>query len=216
MDLTPALDNPLFGAFSSMMSQFFQDAVASGNLSAVGGGNTNAAPQAPVPAAVPAPLPILAVPAAVPYTSTRSVALPAASTGHPLPSTIPTTFIATQPMLGVTGLGIPMAGHSNNPRRAIIQDVTAEQVSQANIVRRAAAAAHREHGPAGAALQVRQRRTRGAAIRGPSLHAGPQSTLEKVSGLNPAGVREIKVTHTVQAFQVCPLDFPSHPFTYWF
>ncbi|KAJ6628833.1 hypothetical protein B0H10DRAFT_1940208 [Mycena sp. CBHHK59/15] len=181
-------NNPLFGMFQGMMQQFFNAAMASGNMSAVTSDNTNT----PSQPAGPAPLPVLHVPPIAPYVSAR---LPSASTGHPA---IPSNLVATQPMLGISGLAIPLAGHSNNPRRSL-QDLTPNQISQTNASCRAAAAAHL---PMGTGLQVRQpRRTRGPAVCGLVLHQGPQSTLEKVSSVNPAGIREIRVLHMVQAYQ---------------
>ncbi|KAJ7716844.1 hypothetical protein B0H16DRAFT_1800603 [Mycena metata] len=183
-------NNPLYGMFAGMMSQFFREAMASGNYSTVTP-NSDSGP-------APTPLPTLAVPAAVPYTSSRSLALPAASNGHPIPSTLSPASLATQPMLGVSGLAIPLAGgHSNSARRARLRDLTTSQISRTNAGRVSAAAAHL--GVPGQALPPRRRR--GPAVRGVVLHQGPQTTLEKVSSFNPAGVREIRVTNLVQPFQ---------------
>ncbi|KAJ7020746.1 hypothetical protein C8F04DRAFT_1274583 [Mycena alexandri] len=68
--------NPLYQALSGMMSQFFRDAVACGDLAAVISAATVSSTQAP------APLPTLPVPAPTPYRSTR-LALPSAALGHP-------------------------------------------------------------------------------------------------------------------------------------
>ncbi|KAJ7631607.1 hypothetical protein DFH06DRAFT_1438745 [Mycena polygramma] len=183
-------NSPLFGMFTGMMSQFFREAVASGNLSAViPGYQDSSTPPTPSQPR----LPTLAVPPAQPYTSTRSLALPAAPTGHPLPSNIPSSLATTQPMLGISGLGISLAGHSNNSRHPRVRDLTTSQISHTNAGRVAAANAHLGH-------QTRGRR-RGPAVRGASLHHGPQTTLEKVSSLDPAGVRQIQVTHVIQPYQ---------------
>ncbi|KAJ7199940.1 hypothetical protein GGX14DRAFT_572373 [Mycena pura] len=190
-------NNPMLGMFSGMLNQFFREAIASGNLSAIMSGASASADTAGQTTAS-IPVPTLAVPPAIPYTSTRrSVALPPAATGHPQPSSIPSSLVATQPMLGISGLGLSLAGHSNSPRRSI-RDLDTAQVSQTNSTRRAAAHAHL--GPAGATLQLRQRR-RGSAVRPPVLHPGPQTTLDKVSSLNPEGVREVRINHLVQAYQ---------------
>ncbi|KAJ6600311.1 hypothetical protein DFH09DRAFT_1302798 [Mycena vulgaris] len=102
--------------FTGMMTNFLRDAintgVLSGNASAIG----DAAP-VPTPAPTPAPLPTLAVPPVVPYSSMRALALPAAATGHPMPS-LPSMLSLTQPMLGMSGLAIPLSGHSTTPRRS--------------------------------------------------------------------------------------------------
>ncbi|KAF8184263.1 hypothetical protein K438DRAFT_1766360 [Mycena galopus ATCC 62051] len=183
----------MYGMFAGMLSQFFRDAMASGNYPTVvpDAGASTPAPQTP--------LPTLPVPAVVPYTSSRSLALPAASTGHPIPSSLSSLVGATQPMLGVSGLGISLAaGHTNNARRVRVRDLSATQISQTNAGR--VAAAHAHLGGPGPDLQAR-RRVRGPAVRGAVLHQGPQTTLEKVSSFNPAGVREIRVTNLVQPYQ---------------
>ncbi|KAF8176896.1 hypothetical protein K438DRAFT_1978936 [Mycena galopus ATCC 62051] len=197
----------MYGMFAGMLSQFFRDAMASGNYPTVvpDAGASTPAPQTP--------LPTLPVPAVVPYTSSRFLALPAASTGHPIPSSLSSLVGATQPMLGVSGLGISLAaGHTNNARRVRVRDLSATQISQTNAGR--VAAAHAHLGGPGPGLQAR-RRVRGPAVRGAVLHQGPQTTLEKVSSFNPAGVREIRVTNLVQPYQVrlsflpfIPLDLP--------
>ncbi|KAJ7477496.1 hypothetical protein FB451DRAFT_1173045 [Mycena latifolia] len=181
------------GLFGGMMTQFMREAMSNGGLASILG---TAPATATPPIASPSPLPTLVVPSVTPYTSTRALALPAAVAGHPLPSNIHSTLSTTQPMLGMPGLEIPLRGHSNAPRR--MRDISTSQISETNAARRAAATAHL--GPAGTTLQIRQRR-RGPAIRGPVLHQGQQTSLEKVSSVNLDGVREIRLTHLVQAFQ---------------
>ncbi|KAJ6557453.1 hypothetical protein B0H19DRAFT_1070117 [Mycena capillaripes] len=131
-----------------------------------------------------------------------AIALPAVPTGHPVPSNNLSTFSTMQPMFGMGGLAIPLAGHSNNarPRRSHrrVQDLSPTQISDTNATRHAAAAAHL--GLPSAALQLRSRRTRGPAVRGPVLEA-PGSLLEQVSFVDAVGVRQIKLTNLVQAFQ---------------
>ncbi|KAJ7711587.1 hypothetical protein B0H16DRAFT_1480244 [Mycena metata] len=188
--------NPLYQALSGMMSQFFRDAVTSGDLAAVF--SAAAGSSAPVPS----PLPVLPVPAPTPYTSTR-LALPSAALGHPVPSNLPPFVAATQPILGVSSLGISLSGHSNHACGAgtSLCDLTAAQISQANDDRLDAACLHL--GPAGPTHHVRgSRRTRGPAIRPPVL-APPksQTTLDKVSTVTATGTRVIRVTHLVQAYQ---------------
>ncbi|KAJ7723156.1 hypothetical protein B0H16DRAFT_1699072 [Mycena metata] len=188
--------NPLYQALSGMMSQFFRDAVASGDLAAVF--SAAAGSSAPVPS----PLPVLPVPAPTPYTSTW-LALPSAALGHLVPSNLPPFVAATQPILGVSSLDISLSGHSNHARGAgtSLCDLTAAQISQANDDRLVAARLHL--GPAGPTRQVRgSRRTRGPAIRPPVL-APPksQTTLDKVSTVTATGTRVIRVTHLVQAYQ---------------
>ncbi|KAJ7934873.1 hypothetical protein B0H13DRAFT_2305329 [Mycena leptocephala] len=98
-------------------------------------------------------LPTLPIPPALPYTSAHSqpIALPAAPAGHPLPTNNLSGYNTTQPMLGMGGLGIPVSGHSNNPRRRV-DELSPKQLSETNVTRRAAA---REHlGPAGAAVMT--------------------------------------------------------------
>ncbi|KAJ6562080.1 hypothetical protein B0H19DRAFT_1068763 [Mycena capillaripes] len=189
------------GFFTGMMTQFMREAMVNGTLPALPGstsGNTASA-ASPLP-----PLPTISIPPAIPYSSTRSqsIALPAAPTGHPLPSNNLSTFSTMQPMLGMAGLGIPLTGHSNNARprrsRRRVRDLSPTQISDSNATRRTAAAAHL--GPTGVALQLRNRRTRGPAVRGPVLEA-PGSLLEQVSFVDAAGVRQIKLTNLVQAFQ---------------
>ncbi|KAK7012548.1 hypothetical protein R3P38DRAFT_3588516 [Favolaschia claudopus] len=179
--------------FGDMMARFVREAIASGNLSAI-------MPSTPTSAST-APLPTLPVPPAAPYTSTRSLALPAAATGHPIPSNIPAT-VPAQPMLGVAGLALPLAsGHTNNPRRTRVSDVlTAKQISQTNTGRMAAARAHLGSGSE-EQLVRRGRRRRGPAAHPPVLHAGPQTVLDKVSSVSAVGERHIRVTHVVQPYQ---------------
>ncbi|KAJ6487355.1 hypothetical protein DFH09DRAFT_1456837 [Mycena vulgaris] len=195
-------------AFMGLFAGFVRDAISSGAFAPfLSDTSTPSAPAptpppAPAPQPAPAPPPTLAVPPVRPYTSTRALALPAAVTGHPLPS-IPSTLGTIQPMLGLPGLEISTVNHSNNARtrnrnQHQVLDLTTREISEANKCRRAASAAHL--GPSGSAFQVRQRR-RGPAIRSPVLHQGPQTALERVSSLDPAGVREIRVTHMIQAFQ---------------
>ncbi|KAK6996211.1 hypothetical protein R3P38DRAFT_3628723 [Favolaschia claudopus] len=179
--------------FGDMVARFVREAIASGNLSAI-------IPSTPTSTST-APLPTLPVPPAAPYTSTRSLALPAAATGHPIPSNIPAT-VPAQPMLGVAGLALPLAsGHTNNPRRTRVSDVlTAEQISQTNAGRMAAARAHLGSGSE-EQLVRRGRRRRGPAAHPPVLHAGPQTVLDKVSSVSVVGERQIRVTHVVQPYQ---------------
>ncbi|KAJ7689526.1 hypothetical protein B0H14DRAFT_2652736 [Mycena olivaceomarginata] len=83
-------------------------------------------------------------------------------------------------MLGMGGLGIPVSGHSNNPRRRRrrVDDLSPTQISETNTIRRAAA---REHlGPTSAALQLRSRRVRSPAVRGAILNEAPGTTLEQM------------------------------------
>ncbi|KAJ7887769.1 hypothetical protein B0H13DRAFT_2342279 [Mycena leptocephala] len=151
-------NNPFIGFFTGMMNQFMLDSMENGSLPAALAANT------PPAASSSAPLPTLPIPPALPYTSARSqpIALPAAPAGHPLPSNNLSGYNTTQPMLGMGGLGIPVSGHSNSPRRRV-DELSPTQLSETNITRRAAA---REHlGPAGAALQL--------CIRGDRYGAGP-------------------------------------------
>ncbi|KAJ7303410.1 hypothetical protein DFH08DRAFT_825870 [Mycena albidolilacea] len=113
------------------------------------------------------------------------------------------------PMVGMGGLGIPVSGHSNNPRRRRrrVEDLSPTQISQTNTIRRAAA---REHlGPTSAALQLRSRCVRGPAVRSAVLNEAPGTTLEQVSSVDAAGVRQVKMTVVVQAFQ------PGQEVTYY-
>jgi hypothetical protein len=189
-------NNPFLGFFTGMMSQFMRESMANGSLPAFVGNTAGTA-------TLPTPLPTLPLPPVIPYSSSRSqpIALPAAPAGHPLPSRNLSGFSATQPMLGMGGLGIPLSNHSNNPRRRRrVQDLSPTQISETNATRRAAA---REHlGPTGAALQLRlNRRVRGAAVRGSVLNEAPGTLLEQVSSADAAGVRQIKLTVMVQAYQ---------------
>ncbi|KAJ7836556.1 hypothetical protein B0H14DRAFT_3460621 [Mycena olivaceomarginata] len=168
-------NNPFLGFFTGMMNQFMRDSMANGSFPAALAENTPPAASSP-----PARLPTLPVPHALPYTS----------------------YNTTQPMLGMDGLGIPVSGHSNNPRRhrRRFEDLSPTQISQTNTIRRAAA---REHlGPTRAALQLRSRRVRGSAVRGAVLNEAPGTTLEQVSSVDAAGVRQVKMTVVVQAFQL--------------
>ncbi|KAJ6540077.1 hypothetical protein DFH09DRAFT_1323321 [Mycena vulgaris] len=150
-------------AFMGLFAGFVRDAISSGAFAPfLSDTSTPSAPAptpapAPAPQSAPAPLPTLAVPPVRPYTSTRALALPAAVTGHPLPS-IPSTLGTTQPMLGLPGLEIPTVNHSNNARtrnrnQHQVLDLTTREISEAN-ERRAASAAHL--GPSGSALQPKQ------------------------------------------------------------
>ncbi|KAF8203454.1 hypothetical protein K438DRAFT_1964935 [Mycena galopus ATCC 62051] len=184
------------GFFTGMMSQFMRDAMANGSLPAFPISTLSNTPVATNPQPL---LPTISVPPVIPYSSLRqSIALPAAPTGHPLPSGNLSTFRATQPMLGMSGLGIPLVpGHSNNARlrrtRRRVRDLSPTQISETNIARRTAAADHL--GPAGAALQLRNRRVRGNAIRGPTLESsGTGTLLEQVSFVDALGVHQIKLT----------------------
>ncbi|KAJ7877221.1 hypothetical protein B0H14DRAFT_3784440 [Mycena olivaceomarginata] len=192
-------NNPFLGFFTGMMNQFMRDSMANGSFPAALAENTPPAASSP-----PARLPTLPVPHALPYTSACSqpISLPAAPTGHPLLSNNLSGYNTTQPMLGMDGLGIPVSGHSNNPRRhrRRVEDLSPTQISQTNTIRRAAA---REHlGPTRAALQLRSRRVRGSAVRGAVLNEAPGTTLEQVSSVDAAGVRQVKMTVVVQAFQL--------------
>ncbi|KAJ7633535.1 hypothetical protein DFH06DRAFT_1479496 [Mycena polygramma] len=202
--------NPFVGLFTGMMTQFLRDAATNGTFS----GLTANAPATPAAPSHPTPVPTIPVPPVLAYSSTRSqpIALPAAPTGHPiLPARDLSSFHTTQPMLGMAGLGLPLTGHTNNTRRRTrrrARDLSPTQISETNATRRAAAAAHL--GPTGSALQLRQARsTRGAALRGPVLSEGPQTMLQRVSSVNQAGVREVKVTHLIQAYQ------PGQEVTYY-
>ncbi|KAF7372404.1 hypothetical protein MVEN_00101500 [Mycena venus] len=198
-------NNPFLGFFTGMMNQFMRDPMANGSLPAALAASTLPATSSP------APLPTLSVPPALQYTSARAqpIALPAAPAGHPLPSNNLCGYNTTQPMLGMGGLGIPVSGHSNNPRRRRrrVDDLSPTQIFETNNTRRAAA---REHlGPASAALQLRNRRVRGPAVRGAVLNETPGTTLEQVSSVDVAGVRQVKMTVMVQAFQ------PGQEVTYY-
>ncbi|KAJ7145453.1 hypothetical protein C8R46DRAFT_1045410 [Mycena filopes] len=203
--------NPLYQALSGMMSQFLRTAVASGDFASI--------LNAPTPPSgntqPPVPLPTLPVPLPTAYTSTR-LALPAATHGHPLPSNLSPSVIATQPILGVSGLGIPLAGHSNQPRTsgAGLRELTTSQISRANSDRLDAAHAHL--GPPGPTRQVRGTRrgvrTRGLAVRPPALVVKPLTTLERVSSLNAVGIRVVRVTHLVQAYQSSQIVVDYHNF----
>ncbi|KAK7001616.1 hypothetical protein R3P38DRAFT_3216457 [Favolaschia claudopus] len=177
-----------------MMARVFREAIASGNLSALMPAPTNPGP--PTPAAT------LPVPPAVPYTSTRSLALPAAASGHPIPSNVPSGSVSTQPMLGLPGLALPLAsGHTNNARRIRVSDVLSpEQISDTNAGRMAAARAHLGSSSE-SQLTRRSRRRRGPAAQTPTLHTGPQTVLDKVSSVNAVGEREIRLIHVVQPYQ---------------
>ncbi|KAJ7364498.1 hypothetical protein DFH08DRAFT_950069 [Mycena albidolilacea] len=126
-------------------------------------------------------LPTLPVPHALLYTSARSqpISLPAAPTGHPLLSNNLSGYNTTQ----------------------------LTQISQTNTIHCAAA---REHlGPTSAALQLRSRRVRGPAVHGAVLNEAPGTTLEQVSSVDATGVRQVKMTVVVQAFQ------PGQEVTYY-
>ncbi|KAK7007090.1 hypothetical protein R3P38DRAFT_3598850 [Favolaschia claudopus] len=177
-----------------MMARVFRKAIASGNLSALMPAPTNPGP--------PAPAATLPVPPAVPYTSTRSLALPAAASGHPIQSNVPSGSVSTQPMLGLPGLALPLAsGHTNNARRIRVSDVLSpEQISDTNAGRMAAARAHLGSSSE-SQLTRRSRRRRGPAAQTPTLHTGPQTVLDKVSSVNAAGEREIRLIHVAQPYQ---------------
>ncbi|KAJ7847204.1 hypothetical protein B0H13DRAFT_1907399 [Mycena leptocephala] len=72
---------PFLGFFTGMMSQFMRESMANGSLPAFVGNTAGTA-------TLPTPLPTLPLPPVIPYSSSRSqpIALPAAPTGHPLPS----------------------------------------------------------------------------------------------------------------------------------
>ncbi|KAJ6566218.1 hypothetical protein B0H19DRAFT_1066545 [Mycena capillaripes] len=96
-------------------------------------------------------------------------------------------------MLGMGGLGIPVSGHSNHPRRCRhVGELSPTQISETSVTHCAAA---REHlGPTGAALQLHSRRVHGPAVRGAVLNEAPGTTLEQVSSVDGAGVRQVKMT----------------------
>ncbi|KAJ7238330.1 hypothetical protein B0H12DRAFT_97670 [Mycena haematopus] len=151
----------------------------------IGVHSTPATPPAPT---LPAPIPVLPTPPITSYTSSRAQALPASSHGHPAAST---QLSSHQPILGVAGLGINLAGHANNPRVSgrTSSQLTAPQISQANTGRRDAIAAHFQPTPA-----LVQRRRRGAAVHPPALTRGPPPTLlELVSFLDTNGTRMMKI-----------------------
>ncbi|KAJ7825654.1 hypothetical protein B0H14DRAFT_2596470 [Mycena olivaceomarginata] len=181
-------NNPFLGFFTGMMNQFMRDSMANGSFPASLAENTPPAASSPA-----ARLPTLPVPHALPYTSARlqPISLPAAPTGHPLLSNNLSSYNTIQPMLGMGGLGIPVSGHSNNPRRRRrrVEDLSPTQISQTNPIRRAAA---REHL---AVVFV------APAVRGAVLNEAPGTTLEQVSSVDAAGVRQVKMTAVVQAFQ---------------
>ncbi|KAJ7887648.1 hypothetical protein B0H14DRAFT_2562806 [Mycena olivaceomarginata] len=190
-------NNPFLGFFTGMMKQFMCDSMANGSFPAALAANTRPA------ASSPAPLPTLPVPPALPYTSARlqPISLPAAPARHPLPSNNLSGYNTTQPMLGMAGLGIPVSGHSNNPRHRChcVDDLSSTQISGTNTTCRAAA---REHlGPTSAALQLCSHRVHGPAVRGTILNETLGTTLEQVSSVDMAGVREVKITIVVQPSQ---------------
>ncbi|KAJ6557700.1 hypothetical protein B0H19DRAFT_1070324 [Mycena capillaripes] len=126
---------------SGIMNQFMRDSMTNGSLPAALAANTHPA------ASSSAPLPTLSISPALLYTSAWSqpIALPAAPAGHPLPLNNLSGYNSTQPMLGMGGLGIPVSGHSNHPHRFGIDKLSPTQISETNVIRRAAARDHLGH-----------------------------------------------------------------------
>ncbi|KAJ6574493.1 hypothetical protein B0H19DRAFT_1063445 [Mycena capillaripes] len=154
-------NNPFTGFFTGMMNQFMRDSMANGSL---------LLPWQQIPA-----LPLALQLPFPPFPSHLPSPAPA---GHPLPSNNLLGCNSTQSMLGMGGLGIPVSGHSNHPRRRRhVGELSPTQISETSVTHCAAA---REHlGPTGAALQLRSCRVHGPAVRGAVLNEAPGTTLEQ-------------------------------------
>ncbi|KAJ6529943.1 hypothetical protein DFH09DRAFT_1327201 [Mycena vulgaris] len=97
--------------------------------------------------------------------------------------------------------GNPTVNHSNNARtrnrnQHQVLDLTTREISEAKVPPCRLSSA-----PWPIGIRLSSPTKAGVLPLRPVLHQGPQTALERVSSLDPAGVREIRVTHMIQAFQ---------------